>query len=316
MRRQAATPRHDIVISFAEYDAALAREIATRLGARLRPSWGESPFDGDESVRSATLGAPWPDASAVVVLHGRMWGQTPVTRSDRAAISGRCERDGAAFLYFVHLDDTPSPVWAAEAQARHLDDGIDAIAEWLAEAVPSSGGTGAAPAVMLADDDAEHRTIKRDAFLGSSRALPIFTREFERLTDDIAERVASADTTLSGAVAEVRRTPRRCIVQLGPVALTVSWIRDHADTVAAGRLLVAEWRGIVARGAPGAPERARADRAPAATLLREVVLMADATGEPDWRWRPEQAAHAGYASPDLAALCVDSLLLSLAEHGA
>ncbi|HEX6536631.1 MAG TPA: hypothetical protein VF041_18740 [Gemmatimonadaceae bacterium] len=205
-----------------------------------------------------------------------------------------------------HRASTPQP------EDRLLDDGIDAI---LGDAVPPPAGILGASPTMYAQDDATHRTIKRDAFLGSSRALPIFAREFERLTHDIAERAATADTTRAGAVAEVRRTPRRCIVQLGPVALTVSWVRDRDDSVATGRLLVDEWRGIVARGTPGAPERERAGRMPVATLLREVILMADATGEPDWRWRPEGSVHAGYTSPDLAARCVDSLLLALAEHG-
>lgn len=162
-------------------------------------------------------------------------------------------------------------------------------------------------------DPTGHRTAEAELFLGSSRAIPICAREFARLSDGIAKRLESVADAHPGATAEVRRTPGRCIVQLGPVALTVSWVRDRVDSVAAGRLLVAEWRGTVASATPRLPETAgRAAAVSAATLVREQVLLADATGEMDWRWRPEsRRKHEGYASPDLATRCVDSLIGAL-----
>lgn len=161
-------------------------------------------------------------------------------------------------------------------------------------------------------DGAGVRTTEAELFLGSSRAVPICAREFARLGDGIEKRLATIGDSHPGTTPEVRRTPGRCIVQLGPVALTISWVRDHVDTVAAGRLLVAEWRGTVASATPRLPETAgRSTRASAATLVREQVLLADATGEADWRWRPESRKHAGYESRDLATRCVDSLLGSL-----
>ena len=45
----------------------------------------------------------------------------------------------------------------------------------------------------------------------------------------------------------VRRSPARCLVQLGPVALTVAWLQRAQGTVADGELLVVVWRGEVAR---------------------------------------------------------------------
>lgn len=162
-------------------------------------------------------------------------------------------------------------------------------------------------------DPTGHRTPEAELFLGSSRAIPICAREFARLSDGIEKRLETVADAHPGATAEVRRTPGRCIVQLGPVALTISWVRDRVDTVASGRLLVAEWRGTVAAATPRLPETAgRSTASSPATLVREQVLLVDATGETDWRWRPEsRKKHEGYASPDLATRCVDSLIGSL-----
>src|SRR6185369_4457499 len=79
-----------------------------------------------------------------------------------------------------------------------------------------------------------------------SRAVAICAREFERLADGIAKRAATLGEK-AGTKAEVQRMPDRCIVQLGPVALSVSWVRERVDTVATGRLMIAEWNGTVVR---------------------------------------------------------------------
>jgi hypothetical protein len=173
-------------------------------------------------------------------------------------------------------------------------------------------------AVLPGAPDAEARRAEaRETFLGSTRALPICAREFERLADDIARQAAAADVGSAELKAEVRRAPGRCIVQLGPVALTVSWVRARAGTVSEGRLLVVEWQGTVGRGTERIPERGLAPLAgKPATLLREDVLMVDATSERDWRWRRESAPAVGYDSRELAALCVRSLVATLrAESG-
>jgi hypothetical protein len=160
--------------------------------------------------------------------------------------------------------------------------------------------------------DEERREHARETFLGASRALPACTREFERLNDEITKRLAATDAETIGAKPEVRRAPGRCIVQLGPVAITVSWVRARVDTAAAGRLLIVEWEGTVARGAERIPERAAVrptGRAP--QVLREQTLLADATSEQDWRWRREDAPAEALTSAELAERCVASLLESL-----
>jgi hypothetical protein len=110
----------------------------------------------------------------------------------------------------------------------------------------------------------------------------------------------------------VRRAPGRCIVQLGPVALTVSWVHARNDTVLNGRMLVIEWIGTVARGVRHVPERAAVtDPARTARPVNETVFTADAANERAWYWRNEAAPHARYQSLDLADLCVANLRSTL-----
>jgi hypothetical protein len=175
-----------------------------------------------------------------------------------------------------------------------------------------------APASLSSTDFAEAalemRAHDRDAYLGSSRSLPACGRELERLADEISRRATAVDPELAGAKAEVRRSPGRCIVQLGPVALTASWVRSRTDVVSEGRLLIVEWQGTVARGPELSFERTPARPAgPPAKLVREEVLLADATSERDWRWRREDDALGSNAveTADLAARCIEALVAKL-----
>jgi hypothetical protein len=159
---------------------------------------------------------------------------------------------------------------------------------------------------------AELRAHDRETFLGSARALPACARELDRLADDIARRITAAGASEeAGTPPEVRRSPGRCIVQLGPVALTLSWLRSRSGTVAEGRLMIVEWEGTVGRGGGYTPERYSSPNGRAATLVREEILMADATSERDWLWRQEEGASGECTSPELAERCVASLLSTL-----
>ena len=104
----------------------------------------------------------------------------------------------------------------------------------------------------------------RRPFIESHRALAVRTREFERLIDGV---VRGASTVRGPAapgedVAVVRRAPDRCVVQLGPVALTIAWLRSTIDSVAEGQLLVIVWRGVIAPTGPYAPDRTTALASP------------------------------------------------------
>jgi hypothetical protein len=151
----------------------------------------------------------------------------------------------------------------------------------------------------------------RDAFLAQPRALLLCAREFDRLSDSIASWSTSGISGGDLHNAEVRRAPGRCIVQLGPVGLTASWVRARVDTVANGRLLVIEWLGTVARGVPQAPERPATRSAAPAKMLNENVFQVDATSEVEWFWRDEAPPQMRYRSTDLAEHCASALRATL-----
>lgn len=155
------------------------------------------------------------------------------------------------------------------------------------------------------------------AFIDTARALTICSRELDALAEEIARLAKDLDTPEEASKPDVRRAPNRCIVQLGPVALTVSWLRGHSETVSAGRLLVIEWDGVVGRSNERTPERSLApsDRTPA-EIVRETVFRATATCPTDWEWRREPTGANALSSSALAAQCVDTLrerYLSLAS---
>jgi hypothetical protein len=123
----------------------------------------------------------------------------------------------------------------------------------------------------------------------------------------------STGGTVTSAV--VRQSPTRCIVQLGPVALTVAWLRSAVDSIAFGQLLIIVWRGMVAPPQDLRPERAaapRGSRAPA-TALWEEVLVPDATSADDWRWRSNAPNGGRHTSTELAAHCVARLRVAYNE---
>ena len=152
--------------------------------------------------------------------------------------------------------------------------------------------------------------LDKEDFLDSHRALAVCAREFDRLADDIAKRVTDLEDESKGLKADVRRSPGRCIVQLGPVALTISWLRTRAETVSQGRLLIVEWNGTV--GANGAQEYVNGVPTVAVTqtakVVRETVFIADATDEKSWTWRREgKTGRKAYRSAELAKQCASSI---------
>lgn len=152
-------------------------------------------------------------------------------------------------------------------------------------------------------------------FLDSPRATAVCAKEFTRLSDDIIYKVsAPADVDGAQYKPDVRQSPGRCIVQLGPVALTVSWVHAQVDTVTNGRLMVIEWLGTVARGPVVLPERVAAVLGgKTAVIVREDVYLAEGSTEQTWRWRQEAEPRDGFECGDLAAHCAASLWAALAR---
>jgi hypothetical protein len=150
----------------------------------------------------------------------------------------------------------------------------------------------------------------RERFLTSHRAIAACAREFNRLVEEVVERANALRAELMiEEEAELRLTPDRCIVQLGPVALTLGWLRGNLDSLADGRLLVIAWEGTIARRRfSQLPERANAPRAAqTATALWEETFVAAAENEASWEWQQEGDRSRQFASPQLAARAVDQL---------
>ncbi len=319
MIRASARPKYDTAILGAEYESDTARFLADRLRARLDESrcvWTRDPSMAD--AEGTTTDDVCANARTVVVLHDRLWGRTPPTSDDRIALEARIARGAASSTYFVPLDEAPVPSWARKAKVTDLGKkGLDETVEILLKSINEQGG-------RLRDDllvDATARAANderlvrdRDTYLGSHRSGPACARELERLADDVVQRVESIERDEAAGEIEVRRGAGRCIIQLGPVALTMSWIRSRTDAVIEGRLMIMEWDGIVRRGTDQVPERApvRHTFRPA-TLLREDVFVADAATEQNWRWRRDGRALGMYTSRDLAARCMASLTARLEE---
>ncbi|HEX5180514.1 MAG TPA: hypothetical protein VFW04_14350 [Gemmatimonadaceae bacterium] len=154
----------------------------------------------------------------------------------------------------------------------------------------------------------------RPSFLASHRALAICKHELEMLAENVVRGVAA----LSGAGVEQkskeRLSPGRCIVQLGPVALTITWLRSTIDSVADGDLLVIVWHGSVAPRGEHLPERMTSPRTlVAATALWEEVFVAAGRDQASWVWQPKDASVPGYSSSELALQCVERLRVAYEE---
>jgi hypothetical protein len=167
------------------------------------------------------------------------------------------------------------------------------------------------PGERLADD---RDRMEHQPFLATHRALAVCTRELERLCTEVVQRARALPGASGGSSLEVRLSPGRCIVQFGPVALTVAWLRSTLDTVADGELLAIVWRGTVAPREVPLPERSSVSRAPrAATVLWEEVLTAVATHEESWRWQSGGTDTESRSSAELAAMFVARLGAAHAE---
>jgi hypothetical protein len=162
----------------------------------------------------------------------------------------------------------------------------------------------------------------RGSFITSHRAANACARELARLHGAIADGLAAwgAGTPAGGAepgladAPVVRRTPGRCLVQVGPVALTIAWLQRAQGTVADGELLVVVWRGSVAVQTMRGFERT-ADRvgASSAVPVWERVFVASADSEAAWAWVPAGTADVTLSSTALADQCIERLRAAHAE---
>jgi len=162
---------------------------------------------------------------------------------------------------------------------------------------------------MLDDNEAEgverpRYGFERPDYLASHKSLAVCQRELTRLTTAVSAQVqAIADA--EGTPATIRRTPDRCILQLGPVALSVAWLRSTMDSVAEGQLLIVTWNGTLTSRPKYSPERPTKP-ASSATIAWQDTFTADAADEASWSWRSENR-NGRQTTDDVAALAIKRL---------
>lgn len=327
MLPRARSYTYEAAISSMPHAASSARELVGRLRDRLAISsaiWmreAGGPFEGVDPASAAEASIPAESARAVVVLHERGWGTASPAAIDRAEIERRLARDGPGFLCLVLMDDAPAPGWAVDAGATVIGEtpGDECVAE-IVRAIRDQGGRVPADSQESARARAEAaaRCVReRGAFLGSHRSVAPCLREFETIADEITRRLVSLGEPVSLVKSQVQRAPGRCMIQLGEVALTLSWLPYGSAATSDGRLMIIQWAGTVRRGTDRTPERGWGQLGPAsATVLREETLVADATAALEWRWRREGSALHWFTSRELAARCVDRLVAARHEHSA
>lgn len=148
----------------------------------------------------------------------------------------------------------------------------------------------------------------RTNFLTSHRAQSVGTREFGKLADSVVALARRAATTTGCEAPVLRMAPDRCIVQLGPVALTVTHIRTGNDVPPGGQLLAIIWQGTIAPRGDHVPERNGARRVPPPPVsVWEESSVVSAEAETSWHWHPNGIDTAGYTSTELAERCVTQL---------
>jgi hypothetical protein len=157
-------------------------------------------------------------------------------------------------------------------------------------------------------DERTRAELVRERFLSSHRAIAVCAREFSRLAQELIERATVVCEELRiEQEPELRQTPDRCIVQMGPQALTLAWLRGPLDSLADGRLLVIAWEGTIARRRfTERPERLNAPRAvETAVVIWEETFVASADDETTWVWQSETDPSRRLGSPELAARMID-----------
>jgi hypothetical protein len=304
------TFKYDVAISAVDFDALAAAELQRRLEQRLRHGVFTRTASAPHTAAATTVArhAYEKDARVVVVFHQRLWGTTPSTEADAAAIRSRITKSGRRGVYVIQLDPTPLPSWL-KVGAKHRSSGPagDEVVDQIVNAVEEAGGT---PYPDTSDRLAARKAVEEDrararaSFLTSQRAITLVTRELDKLSTEVTRCCGEEGRLPQGLVPAVRRTPDRYTIQIGPVGLSFSWIRGRSNSIADGQLLVIEWSGQLA-------DKMAETETEAAIPTFEHVLQPQATGPEDWAWRRTDLDLCSYTTRDLAGQCVTSVLRRL-----
>ncbi len=306
--------KYDVAITAADFDALSVSEVKRRLEHRLAKAVFVPPRPADRARPTPATAAAVrkvfeKDARVVVVLFQRLWGTTPTSEVEAAALKARIGKVKHKDVVVVPLDSSPIPNWLKGTTVRaNGSPASAAVIDAVVDAVSAAGGapkrlTDSAVAARRADE--EKRARARAAFLASQRALALINRELDSLSATVSRLCETPGTLPEGFAPEARRTPDRYTVQIGPVGLSFSWIRGRSNSIADGQLLVIEWSGQLGDQRP-VEETTRT-----AMPAFEHVLQPHATSPEDWQWRRTDLDLCSYTTRDLAAQSVASVVRRL-----
>lgn len=160
--------------------------------------------------------------------------------------------------------------------------------------------------------ESDRAELARERFLTSHRAIAACAREFTQLANEVVARAADLRRELQiEEEADIRLTPERCIVQVGPVAVTIAWLRGPMDSLLDGRLMIIAWRGTIARRRfQELPVRRGTAPTQTAVSIWEEVFVASAD-EHSWEWQSETDPSRRYGAAELAGRAVAQLRAAL-----
>jgi hypothetical protein len=304
--------KYDIAITAADFDALAAAELKRRLEHRLSKPVYAAPRTTDHARTVAATAAIRKsiekDARVVVVLFQRLWGTTPSSAPELAAVKARIGKTKRKDVIVVPLDTSPIPSWLKGTVVRGSSAPASAaVIDAIVDAVDAAGGTPrrlTEAAIAAREADEEKRARARASFLSSQRALALINRELDSLSTTVLRLCEAPGTLPAGLAPEMRRTPDRSTVQIGPVGLSFSWIRGRSNSIADGQLLVIEWSGHLGEQRPETNSEM-------AMPAFEHVLQPHATSPEDWQWRRSDLDLCAYTTRDLAAQCVASVVRRL-----
>jgi hypothetical protein len=302
--------KYDVAITAADFDALTVDELKRRLDHRLAKPVYSVPRSADReratgaSIRKAFV----KDARVVVILFQRLWGSTPSTEDAATALKARIGKVKHKDVVIVPLDTSAVPSWLKGTPIKSSGAPASAaVVDAIIAAVEAAGGTPKriTDAILAAHQaEEENRARARISFLTSQRALTLINRELDSLSSNVLKLCEAPGTLPAGLTADVRRTPDRYTVQIGPEGLSFSWIRGRSNSIADGQLLVIEWSGQLGEQHAGADPRN-------AMPAFENVLQPHATSPEDWQWRRADLDLACYTTRDLAEQCVASVVRRL-----
>src|SRR5689334_17931571 len=135
--------KYDVAITAADFDSLAVAEITRRLEQRLTKGVYSAPRASDDPSTAATEAAVRKsiekDSRVVVVIFQRLWGVTPATANEAAAVKARIGNVKKKDVIIIPVDTSPIPSWlkgtvirSAGAPTSH--DVIDAIIDAVAAA--------------------------------------------------------------------------------------------------------------------------------------------------------------------------------------